>query len=311
LTPEDVNEIEKLLSLGLSDLGDIWLIANYVIKDSLLKKKTFSYKTLEQAFLQVATSFANEEKKGVVCTIEDAIENPLLIRGDTYGIYTATEGYPHITILREVVVDLYEKGDTLALEVMFHEINHLIQDTKLKDSIPTKDRLLQAIDRILGGEFSDYTDDNYFSLSYEIESRVEGYAKCQQYLEILGIKQVDEYYIYLNAEKELAENESDLRKIDSKEVDFELFFNDYIKDKPELLTTHPILNCKYKITPDGYGVVLKDADDLKNDFNDYVTRNSECAETLRELHEFLYRDLKRQEFYLEEQRQNETSNKKS
>lgn len=313
LNEEEIVEIEKLLSLGLSDLEEIFIIANYVISATLLNKERFSYKTFEQAFLQVLSRFANEIEKGTVCTIEDSLddENPKKMGIQTIGIHSTIDGFPKISILKEMVTELYISGKPLVLETMFHELTHLIHDKEENYPIPTKIMMLRTFDKLLERAYPDYYSDNYESLSHEIECRIEGYAKYKLYLESIGVEKIDEYDIYLKKEKEIAKYESDLRKIDSKEVDIELLFNDYIKDKPNLLFLTPILNCKYKVVPSSKEVVLKDEEELKNDFNNLLKEYPEYIGTLRELYEYLFLGLKKQEQYLEEQRQNETSNKKS
>ena len=290
LTKEDIKKIEHIVFHNDNNIENL-LICNYTIFISLGNsslKNSYPRISLE-CFEEVLKKFVESEIKiyypkypQAICEIvststlnhQKRLEEEIV--GDTY--------YNKIRLSKEMVKDLYLKGDPYIIEIIWHELTHTFQYSQIfTGKMLTPYSLIEIKDQILTENIPGYYKDNYERISYEVEALYSGKASLINILKSFGYN-VKSKLESLNSLKEKITNP--LRIIAKEEKNIDDIFNDFIASKPYLLNHNPILQLFYKI--ENNLVIAKSYDELNMTYEALLNdpqKSSEEKETFKSLYQ--------------------------
>lgn len=193
----------------------------------------------------------------------------------------------NIVFLNEKLLkEFYEGKNFKLIQTIFHELQHINQGKLIKSGNVNLSIINLIKEKILRENLPNYYDENYSIILSEVDAEYYGLQNMLNYFEQLGIKlnsktkQIFEEEIQTNLSKMNIKK----RTINGKETTIDSLFNEYIKDKPELLNKYKQLEYLYKIEKNE--VVQKTFDDKMNDFNSLMIDSND-----RELLRNVYKEL--------------------
>lgn len=267
LSREEDRFLYYLLKYNMID--DKYLDEDLILKNVLHGNKVISYGTFEYVMVKktekIMKVFANNkiENYNPIVTIKH-------LNGSSY-LTTAD----HIYIDTYIIKELYE-GFKSNLNTYYHKIERAKQEIAIKIGLFSEDLMLMIKDKIIIEEemkcfnTTNYYDDNYYNLSFEIDANNAGFEASELFLRLLGYKHLDKYFeIIRNANNKNGDKlERVIRVNNKKEYRSANDVFDYvIANNPSYLDKYKQLNIEY--VNDNGNVRRKNKKELEIDMYKY------------------------------------------
>lgn len=260
---------------------------DYVIRAILLGKGQFSYEFVKKiitCFTEKAAEFFGLKCKAA---IEELKEH---VNGEKSG--------NRILLNNNLIDNFYYNHNPKLIETIFHEVSHIMQDKRQKNkSVVSLPDYLQIKDMVASRVNSDFYDDNYLSVTFENEARLNGAIYSMRYLKALfGYQGSIEKEELERINLTIAQNENMLRAYRGNDANVEDIFDEIISSNPKYLIAYPSLRYEYKETEDGH-VVRKSFEEIKDEYftNDFSNLDKNSYNALMELYMYIMKKAKNKE----------------
>lgn len=189
-----------------------------------------------------------------------------------------------VALEKDILKNLYDGKDFRAMQTLYHEMRHTQQHKLLKNGCTNLYELDLIKEHILCHGLNNYYDNNYSNTLIEVDAEYYGIQYLLNYFQQLGIKMTSQSLQSLESQKEeyLKKMNEKTRVINGREINVDTLFDEFIKNKPELLKKYKQLAYQYKI--EGQDVVPKD-------FYEKIADFEKLNSTEKERQKELYKEL--------------------
>lgn len=279
LKKDKVTDIEKEYLNCLVDLNDSKLnvsLFDVFTISAVSGKKCVDYDTFKKLFTNHVEDVLGENIGKSHCIVE---ENLMAYGREVNGLAYGND----IAINDKNLKDLYDGKSIQFIETLFHEMRHTVQHKIYRDGL-TNDYVLNMIKDEILSKNEKYYMDNYDRVLLELDAEYNGMESTINYFKHYKID-LEVFRYYEEKMKEIKEKMSDkTRIVDGTLRNLDDIFNEYIKDKVDLLNEYKQLNYIYKV--DNGMVVEKSFDEMISDYNNLI-KSSNNDENIR----LLYKEL--------------------
>ncbi len=183
--------------------------------------------------------------------------------------------YDHVYLDNYIIKELYE-GFKSHLNTYYHAMQRVKQEIAIKLGCFSEDLMLMIKDKVIIEEekklfnTSNYYDDNYYNISFEIDANNAGFEESELFLRLSGYKYLDKYFETLRNANHKTDDKLErvIRVNSAKEYHLVNDVFDYvIANNPSYLDKYKQLNIEY--VNDSGNVRRKNKKELEKDMYKY------------------------------------------